>query len=226
MGMHEYMYVSCFWYDVAYINMTYSLLPPQNLLAEVCLFFQYAQTLFNFQTQLDSYRHFHMYIHRIALSVVLPEREINEPVKINSLLDPNFHPFPAILEESETHDSLSQPSPGFAVRGTILSQSLPRKLKHKSASTLSEDKPRPRSSLQSDHLVSKSPKAHRRGIFTKQHSIHERDDGSSVIQGSGSEVFSIVVYDAKCSRCIMFVVCPRTAKIKPTKRFWCIRNLP
>ena len=192
---YMHAHVCCIYMYIVHVHVhTPSLSPPQNLLAEVCLFFQYAQTLFNFRTQLDSYRHFHMYIHRIALSVVLPEREISEPVKANSLLDPDFHPFPAILEESETHDSLSQPSPGFAVRGSILSQSLPRKLKHKSASTLSEDKPRPRSSIQSDHLVaSKSPKAHRRGIFTKQHSIHERDGGSFVVQGSGSEVYFVII---------------------------------
>ena len=174
-------------YSPSHTLLSLSTPSPQNILSEVCLFFQYAQTLFNFHTQLDSYRHFHMYIHRIALSVILPEREMNEPAKTNSLFDdPDFHTFPAILEESET---LSQPSPGFAVRGSTLSQSLPRKLKHKSASTLSEEKARPRSSVQSNHLVApKSPKAHRRGLFTKQHSIHERDGGSSVIQGSGSEV--------------------------------------
>ena len=150
----------------------------------MCLFFRYAQALFSFNTQLDSYRHFHMYINRVALSVILPEQETKSS-------HADFHPFPAILEESETltHDSppaTPQPSPGFATRGNFFSQSLPRRLRQKTAS---EEKPRPRSSIQSDHVVvSKSPKVARRGPFTKQHSIHERDDSILTMQASGSEV--------------------------------------
>ena len=164
---------------------------PQNCLPEVCLFFQHAHTLFSFHTQLDSYRHFHMYIHRVALSVIFPQQE-GQRSQTDSLLDQTFLPFPAILEETETLQEspaeTSQPSPVYPSRGTKLWQSLPRRTAKQMTIATSEEKARPHSSIQSEHVVvNKSPKFHRKGIFTKQHSIHEQDS-STDIQMSGSEV--------------------------------------
>ena len=131
-----------------------------------------------------------MYIHRVALSVVLPQQEPKSEPKGDSI----FQPFPPILEkdDSQLDDTLTssatpQISPGFAVRGSKVTQSLPRKLKQKT----SEEKPRPRSSIQSDHIVvSKNPKPHRRHVFTKQHSIHE---SNLTLQGvSGFQVCTVV----------------------------------
>ena len=160
--------------------------PPttQNFVSDACQFVQYAQTLFNFKSSIDSFRHYHMYIHRVALSVVLPEPD---PKPDHKPLSDSI--FPPILEEPESlSDSSSirsppQPSPNFGVRGTFFSQSLPRR-KHKAVATV-EEKVRPRSSVQSDNvLLTKSPRAQRRGLFTKQHSIHERDDSSSTLTGA------------------------------------------
>ena len=158
-------------------------------MSDVCLFIQYAQTLFNFHPQLKSHRHFHMYIHRVALSVVLPQQD----PKNDPLSDSIFQPFPPIFEEDDSplkdpEPTTPQPSPGFAVRGSKVTQSLPRRLKQKA---MSEERTRPRSSIQSDHIVvSKSPKVNnKRGLFTKQQSIHEREDSNITLQGvAGSEV--------------------------------------
>lgn len=131
-----------------------------------------------------------MYIHRVALSVVLPQQEPKSEPTGDSI----FQPFPPILEkdDSQLDDALTssatpQISPGFAVRGSKVTQSLPRKLKQKTL----EEKPRPRSSIQSDHIVvSKSSKPHRRHVFTKQHSIHE---SNLSLQGvSGFQVCTVL----------------------------------
>ena len=109
----------------------------------------------------------------------------------DSLLDQTFLPFPAILEETETLQESpveTRPSPAYPSRGTKLWQSLPRRTAKQMTIATSEEKARPHSSIQSEHVVvNKSPKVHRKGIFTKQHSIHEQDN-STDIQMSGSEV--------------------------------------
>ena len=48
----------------------------QSIVSEACGFFQYAQHLFNSDSLAENLRfqHLHMYIHRIALSVILPPR--------------------------------------------------------------------------------------------------------------------------------------------------------
>ena len=49
---------------------------PQSIVSEACGFFQYAQQLFSSGSLAENLRfqHLHMYIHRIALSVILPPR--------------------------------------------------------------------------------------------------------------------------------------------------------
>ena len=184
-------------YEMCHIILSHS----QSLVSDVCLFMQYAQNLFNFHPQLGSYKHFHMYIHRVALSVVLPQQEPKSEPLSESILQP----FPVIFEEADyppLHGSLvntPQLSSGFAVRGSKVTQSLPRKLKQKA----SEEKLRPRSSVQSDHIiVTKSPKAHRRGLFTKQQSIHEREDSSFTLQGVGGLEVCICVGGGGGTECI------------------------
>ena len=155
---------------------------PQNCLVEACLFFQYAKNLFHFQTftQLDSYCHIHMYIHRIALSVILPAHTPPpQRPKVDSILDPSTLPFSSLLEEpgtpqmSQSLASASQSSAALQMSHKI-AQTLPRKLGKQSTSVPMETDARPRSSiLTQEHGTSKSPKSHRRNIFTKQHSIHE-----------------------------------------------------
>ena len=161
------------------------------MVSDICLFVQYAHTLFNFHPQLNSYRHFHMYIHRVALSVILPQQE----AKSDPFSDTIFQPFPTILEEVNPllqASTTPQSFPEFAVRGSKITQSLPRRFKQKTVSET--EKPRPRSSIQSDHsvvhsIVSKSSKNVKRGMFTKQHSIHEKEDSNFTLQGvTGSEV--------------------------------------
>ena len=133
-----------------------------------------------------------MYIHRVALSVILPQQEPKSEPSSDSI----FQPFPAILEEDDLQlrdalaSSATPESHGLPERGSKVTQSLPRKLKQKT----SEEKSHPHSSIQSDHIVlTKSPKAQRRNLFTKQHSIHEREDSSLTLQDVGG--FEVCIYN-------------------------------
>ena len=129
-----------------------------------------------------------MYIHRIALSVVLPAPTVPQTPKAPSGSDPFVLPFSTILEESITsqppsvdEDNDAQPSLNLPQK---MYQSLPRRLHKQTTSGSSGFARRPHSSLTtSDNVGSKSPKLHRKNIFTKQHSIHEEDKGHNEFQG-------------------------------------------
>ena len=146
----------------------------QELVLEVCHFFQYANALFSFHTQLDIYQHFRMYIHRIALSVVLPEQHTNKQAKHVSVLVPPSLSFPAIPEDgSETCSLEGTEAP---VRNTNLSRTLPRRMKQMLDAPLEPiHKPRPHSSAALS-FMSRSLRSHRKNVLTRQpFSLSERE---------------------------------------------------
>ena len=58
------------------LHLKFVFFPSQSIVMEACCFFQYAQNIFvqDSLMKTQNFHHLHMYIHRIALSVILPPR--------------------------------------------------------------------------------------------------------------------------------------------------------
>ena len=138
---------------------------------EACCFFQYAQTVFGQDSLIktQSFNHLHMYIHRIALSVILPARPRppEPPVKNDRVVSeiecasppPVFIP-PAKKLDTLPHKKLKSVVT-FDVNSRVRSESLPL-----TAST----------SVTTGKAPQKQSKA-RRSHLSKQQSIHNDPDG-------------------------------------------------
>ena len=125
---------------------------PQSIVTEACNFFQYAQVLFSQDTlkQPKAFRHLHMYIHRIALSVVLP---------------------PPPLQLSETPQfPLIDASPAIPLADNLPLQKRTKQDKpRKRAGSLPSHRI---SDVSNQPSTTKSTKAHHRVPLTKQPSVH------------------------------------------------------
>ena len=149
----------------------------QSIVAEACGFFQYAYQLFSTEwvTQTKDFQHLHMYLHRIALSVILPPRPL--PSAATTAVETSGLYSPLRGAEAATAGSLSSPPPP----NEPMSDTLPRK-KHSSNPAASR-KRTGSLNLPSSTKVETSPQLpvkHFPGAkprLSKQPSIHSDGDG-------------------------------------------------
>ena len=139
---------------------------------EACCFFQYAQTVFGQDSLMktQSFNHLHMYIHRIALSVILPPRPPppeppvqNDPVvsEIECASPPPVSIPPAKKLDTLPHKKLKS-AVTFDVSSRVRSESLP--LTASIGVVTTGKAPQKQSKARRSHL-------------SKQQSIHNDPDG-------------------------------------------------
>lgn len=156
-------------------------------MAEACCFFQYAQTIFSQESLLktQTFRHLHMYIHRVALSIILPPRP-HKPELPNSpeLAAPemeNNSPSIPLSPQGNTDASSSIPLPP---EKKVDSFTLPyKRLKHAvtvDVSSRNRAESLPTSSSEGIRAgvttTSQQRSKARRGQLTKQQSVHHDPD--------------------------------------------------
>ena len=139
---------------------------------EACTFFGYAQATFSLDSlgQNQTIRHLHMYIHRMALSVVLPPRPHPPLPPLNSPL----HSDPASAAPPPRPTAPIFNLPGRKSRPSFGDQG-PSGSPHLASQTVSPGTPPSNPA----HLRSKSPKGGRRGNLKKQPSIHQDPESES-----------------------------------------------
>jgi len=178
-------------------------------MAEACCFFQYAQIIFSQESLLktQTFRHLHMYIHRIALSIILPPRP-HKPELPNSpeLAAPemeNNSPSIPLSPQGNTDASSSIPLPQ---EKKVDSFTLPyKRLKHAvtvDVSSRGRAESLPTSSSEGIRpgvtTASQQRSKARRGQLTKQQSVHH--DPDALDEGGMPKVRAPgLTYDSKAS---------------------------
>ena len=152
---------------------------------EACCFFQYAQNIFvqDSLMKTQNFHHLHMYIHRIALSVILPPRpRPPEPPVRNVMISEIDSPSPTVsIAPGKKMDTLPhkklKSSVTFDVSSRTRSESLPLST---NAGVTAGKAPQKQSKARRSHL-------------SKQQSIHHDPDGP---EGSVPKV--CIVHVAYC----------------------------